>query len=289
MLRNISALYKIIPSRAKSAGREMVFKYREATWSKRVLPSFIIIGAQKSGTTSLFDYLSQHPQILPSSSKEVHYFDGGLNPDVDTFKKGESWYRSHFPLERNADNNQIAFEASPLYIFNPLAPQRISKLIPEVKLIAILRNPVERAISHYFHEKRMGREPLPIMEALEKEEDRLNKVIAKQDYKTNEYIHYSYKTRGLYDEQLIRYSNYFSMRNILVINSENLFTQPSYALRRIFEFVGVYEDFKVNDLEPRNIGTNKMKVDPDVYEYLTDYFRPHNQRLYDLIEQRFSW
>lgn len=278
-----------IPNWAKPFCREIFYRYRRATWKKRALPSFIIIGAQKSGTSSLFSYLSQHPQILPSSKEEVHYFDGGLDPNLDNFKNGEPWYRSFFPLERDVGKNQKVFEVSPLYIFNPLVPERISKLIPEVKLIAILRDPVERAISHYFHVKRKGQEPLPILEALQSEEERLANVIKKQDYNSDIFINYSYKTRGLYHEQLLRYSNFFPMNNILVINSDALFMQPSDTLRRIFEFVGVDTDFTVNDLEPRNIGTNKVKVGPDVYEYLKEFFRPHNRELFDFIRQEFAW
>jgi hypothetical protein len=253
------------------------------------LPDFIIIGAQKSGTSSLFSYLSQHPYLIPSYRKEVHFFDGGLRPDVDNFNKGQAWYRSHFPLKENNSNDQKAFEASPLYIFNPLVPQRISALIPEVKLIAILRNPVERAISHYFHEKRKNREKLPVLEALQVEDERLKPIIDKQDYKNDIFIHHSYKSRGLYYEQIKRYLNYFPMSNILVLNSEMLFTQPDNALRRVFEFVGVDSEFTVKDLAPRNVGSNRTEVDPDIYEYLEEYFRSHNQKLYKLIGQNCGW
>ncbi|MFO7955055.1 sulfotransferase family protein [Thioalkalivibrio sp.] len=160
---------RVMPNWAKPYARRIINKYGEATWSKRGLPDFIIIGAQKSGTTSLYAYLSQHPQLFPSSTKEVHFFDGGLDPSVDTFKKGMPWYRAHFPLRKNMGANQRTFEASPLYIFNPLAPERIANVVPNVKIIALLRNPTERAISHFFHERRRGREPLAIDEALEKE------------------------------------------------------------------------------------------------------------------------
>jgi hypothetical protein len=280
---------KMIRNGGKPFVRDIIFKYRQATWSKRAFPSFIIIGAQKSGTTSLFFYLSQHPQITPSCKKEVHFFDGGINPNVDNFNKGEPWYRSHFPLKRNISNNQKVFEASPLYIFNPLSPGRISELTPEVKLIAVLRNPVERAISHYFHEKRNGRELLPIMKALQSEEERLSPVIKNQDYKSAIFREQSYKTRGLYHEQLKRYSNYFPMSNILVLNSDTFFTQPNDTLRRVFEFVGVDTEFTIDNLKPHNVGKNRTKVDPDVYEYLEDYFRPHNQELYELIKENYGW
>jgi len=279
---------RMMPNRAKKIARDMILKFRKRTSSNRVIPDLIIIGAQKSGTTSLFEYLSQHPRLMPSYVKEVHFFDGGLNPNVDNFNCGETWYRAHFPLKKNASNKKV-FEASPLYLFNPLAPQRISELIPEVKLIAILRNPVERAISHFFHEKRGGGESLPIMEALQSEEKRLEPIIDKQDYKSNLFIHHSYKNRGLYHVQLKRYLKFFPMGSILVINSEDLFTQPDDTLRRVFQFVGVDTEFTINDLKPRNVRSNRNKIDPDVYEYLEDYFRPHNQELYKLIGEDYGW
>ena len=98
------------------------------------MPDFIIIGAMKSGTTSLFHYLRQHPSLTPSYKKEVHFFDGGRKPSADNYEKGKSWYQSHFPLKWSVRNDRKTFEASPLYIFNPLAPQRIYELLPDAKL-----------------------------------------------------------------------------------------------------------------------------------------------------------
>lgn len=264
-------------------------RYRRATWRSRTLPDFIIIGAQKSGTKSLFHYLSQHPQLLPSCHKEVHFFDGGVKAKVDTFNKGQAWYRSHFPFKRWPGLRRMAFEATPLYIFNPLAPRRIHGLVPRVKLIAVLRNPVERAISHYFHEVRKGRETLPVMDALQAEEERLKPVLDAQAYKSGVFIHYSYKTRGRYHEQLNRYLDYFPVRRLLVINSENLFKHPKDTLRHVFEFVGVDTEFPGIDLQPRNVGGNRTGVEPRVYEYLEDYFQPHNEALYGLLGRNYGW
>ena len=263
--------------------------YRQATYFLRSLPSFVIIGAQKSGTTSLYHYLSQHPQLEPSYKKEVHFFDGGPIPDVDSFNKGPAWYRSHFRPKKLSKNDQISFEASPLYLFNPLVPQRISRLIPEVKLIAILRNPTERAISHYFHEVRGGRESLPLMDALKAEEERLKPIMAKKNYKSRCFINHSYKSRGNYYEQIKRYLNYFPMSNLLVLNSETLFNDPYIALKRVFEFVGVDSDFIVKDLSPRKVGSNKSKVGQNVIEYLDNYFRFPNQMLSELIGKEYDW
>ncbi|MEM9227886.1 MAG: sulfotransferase domain-containing protein, partial [Verrucomicrobiota bacterium] len=160
----------------------------------------VIIGAQKSGTTSLYDYLIEHPQLLPASNKEVHFFDGGLTPELDAFTAGEAWYRAHFPLVSSVQAGQHSLEATPLYLFNPLVAARMHELIPEVKLIAILRNPTERAISHFFHEKRYGREPLSIAEAMAAEEERLKPAWENEDFKDEAFIHLSYKSRGHYAE-----------------------------------------------------------------------------------------
>jgi len=283
------SLKKKINSWRKTVARPLIWKYRKKTWRRRSLPDFIIIGAQKSGTSSLFAYLSQHPQLLPSFKKEVHFFDGGLSPEIDNYEKGEAWYRAHFPLRKEVKGHLKTFEASPLYIFNPLTPKRIFEFLPEVKLIAILRNPTERAISHYFHEKRKGRETLRIHDALQEEEKRLASIAKNQDYKNEAFKSYSYKGRGLYEHQIKRYFDYFPMNQILVFNSEKLFINPDNALRQVFEFVGVDIDFKVRDLRPRRIAKNKTEIPPKVYQYLNNYFWPHNQALYRLVGKSFDW
>jgi hypothetical protein len=264
-------------------------QFRQATWRNRPLPDFIIIGAQKSGTTSLFYYLAQHPQLVPSYAKEVHYFDGGVNPKVDNFKKGEAWYRSHFPLRRNINQYQKIFEASPLYLFNPLVPKRIAELIPEAKLIVLVRNPTERAISHYFHEQRQNRETLSMMEAFQAEEQRLESVIKSNNYKNDIFIHHSYKSRGLYYEQIKSYLQHFSREKILILNSEKFFTEPEDNLKRVFEFLEVDLEFSVKDLNPCHIASNKSKVSSDIYEYLNDYFCSPNQALYKLLGENYGW
>jgi len=274
---------------AKIPLNQFIWQYRLTTWCNRYLPHFIIIGAQKSGTTSLYYYLSQHPQLLQSFKKEVHFFDGGLHPEVDNYKKGQEWYRAHFATRKGSCDHFKAFEASPFYIFHPLAAKRIFKLVPEVKLIAVLRNPTERAISHYFHEKRKGRESLSINKALQEEDKRVTPVLKHKDYKNNNFIHCSYKHRGLYCKQLERFLKYYSWEHILVINSEELFLEPENTLKRVFAFVGVDTEFKVKDVKPQNVTLNRSDVDPKVYEYLNDYFAPHNQALYELIGKNYDW
>jgi hypothetical protein len=264
-------------------------QFRLLTSSFRSLPHFIIIGTQKGGTSSLFHYLAQHPQIFASSAKEVHFFDGGLDPKADTHAKGLHWYRSHFPLKRSMGKGDLTGEASPLYIFNPLVPARIHGVLPNVKLIALLRDPAERAISHYFHERRKKRETLPIMKALQAEESRISASIGNANLKSKKYIHYSYKSRGLYKEQLERYLQYFRREQLLILSSEEFFEQPQKTLHQVFGFLGVDEGFEVKDTKPVNVGKNRTDVPAEVYEYLRAYYAPHNEALYELIGRDFGW
>lgn len=269
-------------------GRLLSRQYRLWTADRRCLPDFIIIGTQKGGTTSLFHYLAQHPQLRASWRKEVHYFDGGLNPRRDNYARETRWYRANFPLAGDMTAGEQAFEASPLYLFHPLAPARMAALLPDVRLIALLRNPVERALSHYFHEVRKGRETLPVMEALQNEEARLAPVLEAGDYKHTAFMHFSYKLRGHYAEQIRRYHQYFPPEKLLVLGSEAFFTEPQASLQRIFDFVGVGAG-NVPDLMARNVGSNRAHVPPPVYDYLQAYYQPLNRDLYDLLGTDFGW
>jgi hypothetical protein len=267
----------------------LVWQYRKLSWQSRSEPDFLIIGSQRSGTTSLHAYLKQHPQIIPAIKKEIHFFDGGLFPDEDTYSKGESWYRAHFPKLKTIRKDQQVFEASPLYIFNPLAPQRIAELIPKVKMIAILRNPTERALSHYFHEKWRGRESLEILDSFYAEEHRLETIIKNKDYKNLDFISFSYKSRGRYWEQLSRYFEFFPSEQILILKSEDFFLDTHSTLRKIFHFIGINPEYHISDLNPRGRPRNQTHVDAEVTDYLNEYFRPHNHALYQLIGQDFGW
>lgn len=288
MRNTIRSIKHHTPHRVKSVTNNLRFYFRHATWRIRPLPDFIIIGTQKAGTTSLHALLSQHPQFLKPYEKEVHFFDGGLDPAVDNYEKGQTWYRAHFPFRRNGSASKV-FEASPLYIFNPLVPDRIFDLLPQVRIIAILRNPTDRAISHYFHEKQRGYESLPIMEALLMEEQRLEPAIQLRDYKNYSFIHHSYKSRGRYSEQLERYFKFFPRQQVLILTSEEFFHDQNKILRQMTDFAGIDSSFAVKDSRPRNVAKNKEQVSAEVYEYLNNYFQPHNQTLYELLGKQFPW
>jgi len=281
---------KSIPKRIKLAVRESFFKnYRQPTASRRYLPEFLIIGAMKAGTRSLYGYMMTHPELVKGIRKEIHYFDGGSHPSTDTYSEGETWYRAHFPIQRNSVPAKKAVDATPRYIFNPLTPQRIAESAPTMKLIALLRNPVERAISHYFHEVRMGREKLPLMDALLAEESRLKPAIESEDYKNSDYNHFSYKLRGHYYDQIERYLKHFPRDQMLILESEPFFTAPESTLSQVFEFVGVDPNHQVKNLQPQNVANNKTPIDLEILDYLSDYFRPLNEKLYSLLGVRYGW
>ena len=262
--------------------RQMLWGWRQATAGLRALPDLIIIGAQKGGTTSLAHYLGQHPQIIRPFRKEVHFFDNNL-------ARGERWYRAHLPLRSALGRGRIAFEASPLYMFNPLVAERIAALLPNVKLVAILRDPTERAISQYHMQVRKGRETLAIREALEAEDERLAGPLAREDYSHPSFAHFSYKRRGHYAEQLERYLRWFPASQMLVLSSDDLFERPEATLRQLFEFAGVNPGFGIADLNARNIGGASVEIDRAIRRHLDDYFRPHNQRLYAMIGRDLKW
>ena len=184
------------------------------------MPDFLIIGAQKGGTTSALHYLSQHPQIEVAPQKEVHYFD--LN-----YSQGLSWYQQQFP---NPNPDILRGEASPYYILHPDVPRRVAADFPHIKLIALLRNPVERAISHYHHAIKEGLETLPLEDAIAQEPIRLageaQKLQDDPNYHSYAYQHHSYLIRGEYLNQLQRWWAHFPKQQLLILHSDDLYQQP---------------------------------------------------------------
>ena len=187
------------------------------------LPEFLGLGTQKGGTTTLQQLLNQHPAVHLAACKEVHYFS-------KHWEQPTSWYASHFNA---ALPQQICGEITPFYLFHPEAPQRIHRLLPDAKLIVLLRDPVERALSQYFHSRRLGLEPLPLEQAFQAEVDRLS---------SGEMVHlqeHSYVSRSRYVEQLDRYLNLFPEQQLLVLQSETFFANPTTTWQRIEAFLNL--------------------------------------------------
>jgi hypothetical protein len=250
------------------------------------LPDFVVLGAQKAGTTSLFGYLGQHPQVLRSRVKEVHFFDDG-------YRRGEVWYRSHFPSAGQGPPGAVVGEASPYYLCHPHAPRRMRERLPRVKLVALLRNPSERAVSHYFHELRKQRETLPILEAMRAEEARIGaeweRLLRDERHVSPVHRAFSYKQRGVYVDQLERWWAQFPRDRLLVLESAELFSAPGETLRRVFAFLGIDPDFRCADLAPRNVGVYREEVPAAVRQELDAFFRPHNRRLFERLGRDLGW
>lgn len=266
----------------------------------RTLPDFIIIGAAKSGTTSLYGGLAEHPFVVPcltdeghfDNTKEVHYFDYN-------YHYGEDWYRSHFPLAqaqrefaREHGRPFITGEASPSYISHLWAPGRTRQLLPNVKLIAIFRNPVDRAYSQFKMTWREGEEDLvSFEEATRREEERLAPELARMSadpyYKSWPYGCWSYLSRSRYAEQVERWLAVFGREQFLFLKAEDLFEAPEQTLDTVHEFLGLPPHR--SERAPR-LNTSSYETMPgDTRAQLTEYFRPHNERLYELVGIDFAW
>jgi hypothetical protein len=250
----------------------------------RVLPDFIIIGTMKGGTTSMFQYLALHPHVHPPFRKEIKYFD-------IHYPKGLGWYRSHFPLWLKMRDGGLTGEATPYYLFHPLAAARMANVLPKVKLILMLRNPVDRTYSHYNHMLRVGREPLPFEEAIAAEPERINgedeKIVADPNYSTFMHGHYSYLARSRYVEHLPRWLEVFPREQILILPSEEQTRAPAVTFQKALDFLGL------NAWQPKNFEIFKRgsyeKMPVDTRKKLVNYFRPYNQQLYDLLGMKFDW
>jgi Sulfotransferase domain len=276
--------------------------WTRATSQRRPMPDYLIIGAQRSGTTSLDSYLRRHPAVVPAPlTKEVHYFDRN-------FHLGEGWYRAHFPTRAALQRRQrraglphlpLTGEATPYYVFHPHAPQRIARLLPHAKLIVLLRDPVARAWSHYHHEVALGFEPLSFEEAIDAEDDRLGgeheRMLANPGYSSFVHRHHSYLARGRYVEQLPAWQELFPPEQLLVVQSELLFADPDGQFARVQRFLGLpvvsLPDYPRRGQHRQGREGSRTRWGPKeaTRRRLADYFAPHNKALYELLDTDFGW
>ena len=251
----------------------------------RALPDFVIVGTQKGGTTSLYDYLAGHPSVVPALRKEVHFFD--LN-----YGRGVAWYRSHFPPRARLalgrcrrGRRSLTGEASPYYLFHPLVPARLRTVAPAAQIIVLLRHPVERAFSHYRHELRAGREHLSFEDALAAEDSRLDgehdRLSRHPEAVSDAHRHASYTSRGLYADQLTSWFRHFPRRQVLVVASELLFEHPAQAYRRTLEFLGLPPAGPVR-FPVRNQG-RPLALAPAARATLEERFAEPNRRLVEML------
>ncbi len=256
-----------------------------ATAGQRTLPDFLIIGAQKAGTTALYNYLNQHPQVVPTLKKELMFFDCN-------FPKGDLWYRSFYPLQEEMKAGQITGEASPSYMLDPNAASRAFEMVPEVKLIALLRNPIDRAYSGYQASIRNGYDDVSFEEAVALEEERLDgeeeRILADINYPMRSFRVYSYLHRGLYAEQLKRWLQFYPREQLLVLQSERLFENTPAVFGEVIDFLGL-DAFDLQDYKKMHAGQYENEMSAEMRAQLREYFAPHNQELFELLGEEFDW
>lgn len=258
----------------------------------RALPDFVVIGGQRCGTTSLFKHLAEHPQVLrPGIEKGVDYYSLHSTQSLD-------WYRAHFPLRGPARMRTLrwgppsVFEACTYYMFHPQAIERMAVDLPQAKLVAMLRDPVERAFSAYKHEFARGFETEADFErALDLEDERLagevERMAADPDYESHAHRHHAYRRRGQYVEQLRRVLEHYPAEQLLVCDSESFFAAPEREYARILDFL------ELKSFTPQRFDQHNARPSSPMpggsRERLANHYRPYDEELADLLGRRPGW
>ncbi len=274
---------------------------------ERLVPSFIIIGGARAGTTSLYAYLISHPNVLPATRKETAFFNYAYHPNLD-------WYRMYFPTaseqekmkKQRGQKIMITGEATPSYLIDPLVPKRISEMLPNVKLIVLLRNPIDRAFSHYHHNVLSGIEKLPFEQAIKKESERINESFEElknekfidndnfasyflrlMTFKTKNYFKFSYLHSGKYYEHLKNWMSIFPKKQLLIIKSEDFFYDPKNIFKHVQDFLDLpYFDLGLYD---RHFEIKYQPMNYNLRKSLKEYFEPYNSKLYKYLSIDFQW
>jgi len=258
---------------------------RRPTGSLRRLPSLLVIGAQRCGTSSLYKYLGQHPGVAPSLRKEIEYFSTRYTEGVD-------WYRAHFAWRLG---ERLAFEASPDYLLHPLAATRAKQLLPQARVIVMLRNPVDRAFSQYQHNRRLGNEDLSFDAALAAEPRRIEgeseRLLTDPHYRAMPLRRYGYCERGKYDEQLEAWLALYP--SLHIVRSEDFFRAPGAVFEQVLDYLDL-APFEPADFRNYSIrqGSADPKDDPmsdEIRARLQEQFAPHCSRLTALVGVDFGW
>ncbi len=238
------------PRWAKNVANASTRAYALGTVPLRPHPDYLVVGTKRGGTTSLHNYLLGHPGVLGlfpqvRGKKSTDYF-------FASNERSDAWYRSHFHtsayrsrLQRRLGYRPLGGEASPYYLWDPRLAPRIKETVPDVKAIVLLRDPVERAWSHYWERRVNGVEPLSFPDALDAEDDRtageLERMIDDPGYHSDAYDFYTYRQRGIYLPQLENWLTHFPAEQLLVLVSEEMYADPQSAFDRVCRFLGLPE------------------------------------------------
>jgi len=285
-----------------TAGREAIRRYGMATARWRPDPDFLMIGAKRGGTTSFYHDLLQHPNVcelfprpdrlpMAEATKGIHYFD-------QHYDRGERWFRSYLPsgatrrrLERRVGSPVVVGEASPYYLFHPAAAERAHALLPDVKLIAVLRDPVMRTYSHWKERRREGMEPLDFVDALAAEDARIGddaeRLVRDPGFYSYAHEQQSYARQSQYEVALAAWLARFPRRQLLVLASEDYYRDPQATLDVAADFLGLptvaFASGKV-----RNAAGGES-LDPAVRAQLEERFAPTRAAIEQLAGRPFPW
>jgi hypothetical protein len=251
--------------------------------SNPLVPGYLVVGTKRGGSTTLAHWISQHPQVAPCRTRKgTHYFDVNHG-------RGWNWYLSAF---ESADGPwTMTGEASPYYMFHPLAPERIARELPDARLVVSLRDPVARAWSHHKYETEKGYESEPFERALDLETERTageeDRIRADHGYESFAHRHHTYLARGLYADQLERLHQHVDPSRVLVLSSEAMFADPSGQLDRVWDHLGL-DRVRIDGTE-RFKQTREEDVPQQARARLVDYYREPNDRLYAMPGIDFRW
>ena len=277
------------PGRVRDLSRSLLLAWGMLTARWRMKPDFLVVGAQRAGTTTLYRLLSGHPGVVrPAAWKGIGYFDLG-------YARGLRWYVAHFPLrwraKDGAGRRQLTFESSGYYLFHPLAAERISRDLPDVRVVVAVRDPVQRAYSAYKHERARGYEDEDFEKALALEEERLAgeeaRFAADPLHRSFEHRHHAYLGRSQYSEQIQRYVDALGADRVYVFDADRFFVEPDAEFAALQEWLGlpVRPTGEVEQLNARP----GPRLDHELEARLRAHFAPYDAELARLMGRRPSW
>lgn len=275
-----------IASNNKALALNKKFNLTNSQIIQRRIPDFLIIGSGKCGTSSLYQYICQHPQVLPAITKEIGYFDVNRR-----YRNGINWYLSHFPQMMEPDHF-LTGEATPSYLYRYQVAERIYQVFPQIKLIVILRNPVERAISAYYHAVKDQGELRSLENAINDEIKILEEFenpleIMATKYKFDHRSEPRYIVWGLYYYFLKHWLKLFPKKQFLILHSYDLFDNPESSTNKVFSFLGLPNYFLEKYV--KYTAGNYQAINLQLHQQLSSYFAVHNQKLESYLDIKFNW
>jgi len=255
----------------------------------RLRPSFLIVGAQRAGTTTLYRVLSDHPQVArPTVTKGIGYFDV-------KYARGPRWYGGQFPLawraRRKHGPDVVTFESSGYYLFHPLAAARIARDLPDIRVVVLVREPVERAYSAHRHEQARGYETESFEAALALEEERtageVEKIVADPSYESFHHRHHAYLARSRYSEQIDRLIELLGADRVCILDAGAFFDDPAAEFERLRSWLGL-SDWEPGTVEQWN-ARPRSPMPEELRQRLDRYFEPYDARLAEQMGRTPSW